>query len=30
MFGIVTDVHGLGNLDQLPTGARVTFTWRKD
>jgi hypothetical protein len=30
MFGIVTDVHGLGNLEQLPTGARVTFRWRKD
>jgi hypothetical protein len=30
MFGIMSDVHGLGNLDQLPAGARVTFTWRRD
>lgn len=30
MFGIVEDVHGLGNLDQLPGGAQVTFTWMQD
>jgi hypothetical protein len=29
-FGVVGDVHGLGSLDQLPTGAQVTFTWAKD
>jgi hypothetical protein len=29
-FGIMTDVHGLGNLEQLPVGAQVTFTWRTD
>jgi hypothetical protein len=29
-FGIMNDVHGLGSLDQLPTGALVTFTWTKD
>lgn len=30
IFGIMTDIHGLGNLDQLPTGAQVRFTWAKD
>jgi hypothetical protein len=29
-FGIMTEVHGLANLDQLPTGAQVTFTWATD
>jgi len=29
-FGIMTDVHGLGGIDLLPAGARVTFTWLKD
>lgn len=29
-FGIMSDIHGLGNLDQLPAGACVTFTWRRD
>jgi len=30
LFGMMTDIHGLGNLEQLPNGARVTFTWSKD
>ncbi|MGH8769640.1 MAG: hypothetical protein ACREV2_00450 [Burkholderiales bacterium] len=30
LFGVVTDIHGLGNLDQLPRGARVTFLWERD
>lgn len=29
-LGIVTDIHSLGNLDHLPTGARVTFVWTRD
>jgi hypothetical protein len=29
-LGIVTDVHALSNLDQLPSGARVTFVWERD
>ena len=30
LFGWMTDVHGLGDLEQLPNGARVTFTWLID
>jgi hypothetical protein len=30
LFGIMTDIHRLGNLDQLPLGAEVKFTWMKD
>ena len=30
LFGAMTDVHGLGHLDQLPGGAQVRFTWAKD
>jgi len=30
LFGIMTDVHSLGSLEQLPKGARVTFIWYKD
>jgi hypothetical protein len=30
IFRIMSDVHGLASLDQLPTGALVTFTWTKD
>jgi len=29
-LGVMTDMHALGKLDQLPHGARVTFVWEKD
>jgi hypothetical protein len=29
-FGIMSDIHGLAHLDQLPAGAQVSFTWSKD
>jgi hypothetical protein len=30
VFGTMQDAHTLANLDQLPKGSRVTFTWQKD
>ncbi|SPF04073.1 hypothetical protein [Streptomyces sp. MA5143a] len=29
-LGLMGDVLSLGNLDQLPDGARVTFRWQSD
>jgi hypothetical protein len=29
-LGGMSDIHGLGHLDQLPAGAQVAFTWTKD
>jgi hypothetical protein len=30
LFGVVVEVLELGDLDRLPVGARVTFTWARD